>query len=759
MDKYQATTAIVTQLNKLRIGEIKDFEFIVQACNYFDFIKNQSLSPNDLSFLKFISNISGIPHYFDLLEKFEIDTQINNFDLNTLGAVIYESTLNTTLSSKLHKYQNQILSRFQSNKRNRYFLSATTSFGKTHLIYEIIRYKQYNNILLLFPTIALLSENLEKIQSDKNYKYLKDNYKIHTMSESTTTSEKNIFVFTPERYLSFLDKSRKNLHMDFVFIDEIYKIDNEYIIDQETKENERDTAYRVASYFALEKDNDILLAGPFIDLPENSEPRSLLNFFRDNDIIPLNYNNFEIVTKSYIDIKAKSKVKLDEKIEFVFTSTQKTDRLIKIVSDLFNHNENIIIYCYSRSSVESYSKKILETGFSTDHIYDDYLDFVNHLSREFSEDWIVTKALKKGIGIHHGLIPKYIQKEIINLFNEGKMSILLSTTTITEGVNTSAKNIVVLHDKKGDKELRSFDAKNIAGRAGRFLFHYHGRVIVLQNNFMKILNSDTEELKHKNYDNTSIKDDIDIFFTKTEYLSEGDTIRKDIIEQESSDRNLDEFLFNQFRTISRSDKILIYDYILKLEESKLNTINSMINKLNYKIDIDYDGFQNIIEVILPIVKNSKLKNLIINKKENDKYSILTHLVHFYLIDGFKGSIRYKQAQGSTIDQAISETADFIYHTLKYQVVKYVGVFNLIYKYIDSKKKSVSFDEALGIDRLLLKLEYNALTEEGRIASDYGVPAKILDYYENPDMKDQISSDFDSYENEIFKKINELLNDL
>jgi hypothetical protein len=39
---------------------------------------------------------------------------------------------------------------------------------------------KYNNILLIFPTIALLSENLEKIM---HYDFFKD-YKVHTLSDA-----------------------------------------------------------------------------------------------------------------------------------------------------------------------------------------------------------------------------------------------------------------------------------------------------------------------------------------------------------------------------------------------------------------------------------------------------------------------------------------------------------------------------------------------------------------------------------------------
>ncbi|WP_449397644.1 hypothetical protein [Chryseobacterium wanjuense] len=47
--------------------------------------------------------------------------------------------------------------------------------------------------------------------------------------------------------MSYLDKN-KELHVDFIFVDEVYKIDNSYIIDNESKENERDIAYRMSLF-------------------------------------------------------------------------------------------------------------------------------------------------------------------------------------------------------------------------------------------------------------------------------------------------------------------------------------------------------------------------------------------------------------------------------------------------------------------------------------------------------------------------------
>ena len=79
----------------------------------------------------------------------------------------------------------RIMDLFETGKLNRYFLSASTSFGKTHIVFEIIKKMNYGNVVLIFPTIALLSENLEKLISDDNYEYFRNKYKIHTLSEVT----------------------------------------------------------------------------------------------------------------------------------------------------------------------------------------------------------------------------------------------------------------------------------------------------------------------------------------------------------------------------------------------------------------------------------------------------------------------------------------------------------------------------------------------------------------------------------------------
>ena len=211
MDKIKTTSELIIKMNQFEDGELPEHTMIYEVCSYYDKIKNEKLSSADKEFLYYIANKVGIPQYFDMLEKFKQETKLSTINLSTLSSSIYESSLYTSQDIKLHRFQKEVLDFYKTGKVNRYFLSASTSFGKTFLVYEIIRKMGYKNILLIFPTIALLSENLDRIYSNIHYKWIRDQYKIHTISNipESNFGEYNIFLYTPERYLSFLDFYRK----------------------------------------------------------------------------------------------------------------------------------------------------------------------------------------------------------------------------------------------------------------------------------------------------------------------------------------------------------------------------------------------------------------------------------------------------------------------------------------------------------------------------------------------------------------------
>ena len=85
----------------------------------------------------------------------------------------------------------------------------------------------------------------------------------------------------------------------------------------------------------------------------------------------------------------------------------------------------------------------------------------------------------------------------------------------------------------------------------------------------------------------------------------------------------------------------------------------------------------------------------------------------------------------------------------------------MYRYILATERNIKIDDVIGIERLLAKMEYNALTENGRIASDYGVPFAIVEYFEHADditKQSRFKQTFDSYERGVFNKIKMIINE-
>lgn len=739
--------------------------FVKEVCDFFDKIKDESLAESDMNFLIFLANEAGIPQYFDLLQnKFTVcRISDENIKTITLSALFHDASL-IRGDTKLHRYQKNVIDSFEIGQKNRFVLTAPTSFGKTFLVYEIIQKMHYQNVLLIFPAISLLTENYTRLCKLDAFK----DYSIHSLSEEEfSLSEKNIFIFTPERFLSFLD-SHHQLHFDFAFIDEVYKIDNSFIIDQETSsENERDTAYRLALEFICRVSNDMLLAGPYIALPlaDAQQKKSFNDFARDNEFSFLRYNQFEIVSKEYMTVKGKRQYNIDG-IPVEIGAVSKGQKIANLVGSLSAPSENTIVYCARKSDTESYAKHLLTDPSLVASFHEKcsgienstYGIFLNHLQHTFGDDWVVFKALQNRIGIHHSLIPKYIQKEIINLFNKGVLLCLFSTTTITEGVNTSAKNIIISSNKKGIKPLRQFDAKNIAGRAGRFYQHYSGRVIVLDNNFEEIVNEQPEILEHKNYDITSPKTDVDYQITKDEYLSESERQDKESIQSQIIASEIPTEVFDCFRVVGPKDKLTLYNYISSMpwwviDEIKQVSVTLAQSKARR---LYWDGFQQIIELILPIVHEDKLRQLItIRTGRQQRYSLVTVLLSSYLEGGFLSMVQYYTDRADppkTKDDAVRTVADFVYNVFKYHLVKYLGLFDIFYRYHVSKLKNIDIEDVAGLGMLLQKLEYNALSATARKVSDYGVPFKLIDCY---DSESYNKAQFDAYERHVDQEVSRL----
>lgn len=318
--------------------------------------------------------------------------------------------------------------------------------------------------------------------------------------------------------------------------------------------------------------------------------------------------------------------------------------------------------------------------------------------------------------------------------------------------------MIVLSHNKGRKRLKTFDAKNIEERAGRFFYHYSGRIFILDEEFKTIVDSNDEPLKHKFFDTNIQKQPVDFPYVDDAILTDAESTRKRHIEQILQSNAIPSQIIDSYKTISPEDKFHLYESIKRMTESEHAKIRSLISSFNGAGHISKPGFDIVCEKIKPIATGTKeIVRLIELRKETSPYCTLTNMVAVYLTKGFIEEVNY-YSHTKDINEAVRISAKFVFNTLRYQVVKYVGLFNLCYKHVIAEKNNVSVDDVAGLDSLLMRMEYNATTLLGRKASDAGASFKVVEYYDklSLDPETDAYNHLDAFEKQNANKVREIV---
>ena len=506
-------------------------------------------------------------------------------DLENAAIVnLYRSRVNE--ANILDQSQKEVIDTFQNISPRRLLVSAPTSYGKTFLMREIVflNKERYKNILLVFPTVALLLENA-RMMSDFVFNNKLTYHVVKTVDAVCDDGTPQIFVFTPERALQLI-ASFPDIKIDFFFFDEVYKIDEDYCGDAMDEggdeegqkrqnsvpqnnsflEEDRGKTFRIALYLLAKNVEEYYLAGP--NLNQEQFGLGMKRFLERNQI-----KTKEVLFEPTLRITAKAYGEVIEEQLPAFLPGAKTKALVSIkpkindkIRDVIAYIERedygkTLLYCTTPAKAIEYSNKLVESIGSED-IYENYPDefknFISHIKKEydvenFVEEWGLIRVLRNGFGMHHGKLPKYIQQEILEQFNNGVFRILFCTSTIVEGVNTDAQNMIILNPSKGRKKLTPFDIKNIKGRAGRYYHCFVGRVFYMSKELSEIENSTALALDFVTYSQKELNT-IDLDNAGIEDLILPNMQRKQERDEMTSQFLLPQDVFIKNRTVSKENQ-------------------------------------------------------------------------------------------------------------------------------------------------------------------------------------------------------------
>ncbi len=354
----------------------------------------------------------------------------------TADALLYElhRPLDYDGDIVLHRVQADIYRRILDGEN--VILSAPTSFGKSLVLDAVAASGRFDNIAVVVPTLALIDETRKRLSR------LRDTYKVIT-HPSQTLAERNILVMTQERLLDVAELPRLDLFM----IDEFYKLDSR-------NEENRPVLLNQALHRLMTHSRAFYMAGPNVRDLAAALPPQFTATFTSTDFKTV-VSNLRVMPKP--------------------DQGQEIAALVEVCRELAGPT---LIFCSSPEKTRKVARALLDAGLGGQS--PELAPVAAWVAEEYHPEWLVAHALTSGVGIHHARLPRWLGQYTVGAFNSGALPFFVCTSTMIEGVNTSAKNVVVFDHKIKNKNIDYFTYSNIAGRSGRMRQHFVGEVIVFR---------------------------------------------------------------------------------------------------------------------------------------------------------------------------------------------------------------------------------------------------------------------------------------
>lgn len=362
-------------------------------------------------------------------------------------AFAYEAfKVNTGVKEEtLHLAQSEVLSALL--KGESIAVSAPTSFGKSFVIDAFVAIREPQNVVIIVPTIALADETRRRL-----YRKFSSRYKIITTT-SESLAERNILILPQERAFAFIDSLEE---IDILIVDEFYKASTAF-----EKENER--------------------ANSLLTVMAKLGAKSKQRYYLAPNIHAMQPNVFTEGMR-FMRMDFKTVITIAKRVYQERRDDESQDAFVeRMLPALLERNKSkTLVYAGSYDKIKKASNLLVKT--IDEKPSQNLVDFADWLRKNYSPNFMLAKLAARGVGVHNGSLHRSLAQIQIKLFEEqeGGIETILSTSSIIEGVNTQAENVILLSNTNGSRSMFDyFTYRNIIGRAGRMFRYFVGRVFLL----------------------------------------------------------------------------------------------------------------------------------------------------------------------------------------------------------------------------------------------------------------------------------------
>lgn len=463
---------------------------------YSDFLSNSKDSFHRSLSLKLVSSLYELYNnekncqlvVKSVLSKFGLFSAEEKFVDTTLSlpvSVEFSSNyrkINQKIGTTNNIFTNAQFEIYQSILNNVHFsFSGPTSLGKSFLLKNtaIDLTSNKKNIVFILPTKALLEEYLIDIRQLLLQRNI-DDVNVTKSVSGFSKNEKNILIFTQERYNSFLfEQAFSQENVDVLFVDEAHKL-------ADKKSRRSITLFKVIrrtiDYYP---DAKLVFSSPVISNPEmffktfdiNEKSNSLV--VRESPVTQnLYFSNLATGEFKYFDNITKESYK--------FNPDKIYQNSFDLIASMGRASHSNLVFISSKiecvKKCGDFIDYMVRNGLLVETQDEELINEAKFIADFVHKDFILAKYLKYGIALHNGSLPIFIRKRIEDLYARKKIKYIFCTSTLLEGVNLPTQNVFIFPFNKStinDAEKCNLDFWNLAGRAGRYRNELSGNIICI----------------------------------------------------------------------------------------------------------------------------------------------------------------------------------------------------------------------------------------------------------------------------------------
>lgn len=452
---------------------------------------------------------------------------------------------NITLTNE----QGKLKKEYQDNQHSLFSVVAPTSFGKSDLILENIRFFSNKRICIITPSKALLAQTKRRI-IDANIGSLKIITHPEVFSDALSSC---VAILTQERLLSVLQKYPHAV-FECIIVDEAHEIlkdDNRaFLLAMDLiilKKRNNNVAIKFLSPFLVNSNNLQLKYGEFLikefKVTENIKSEKFFYV----DIIN---NTFELYDQFF-----------DDKFTLEYDDSWVDDYQF-IISNSANKNH---IYANRPIEVQQIAYELAQ---NLSEINSEPLEIsIENIKNYVHKDYRLLYCLKHGVIYHHGSMPEVVRGYIEKLYKEDdQIKYIVSNSTLLSGVNLPIEKMFLMNVEIGNRLLTHSLFCNLIGRVARF----------------------SDIFSHKNKFNLLLPH---IYIVKGKFFKQGKDILSKVASISKKEKDEVKNVLLEYTTEKNKEKVQKSEELLEnfeeniIPDYKHNRVSTLIGKLCIQFNV------------------------------------------------------------------------------------------------------------------------------------------------------------------------------